>query len=365
MRYSKFGYHSYEANMILKPVASKLGKNIKGIELEMNNMCRAGKDSLNNAIEDGIIISRDTQHMKKTDYNAVICSDGSVYAEVILQANQERNLLKKISQLNDYGLNGDNFNNTDNTSCHIHNNMAFIEDNGGNFIEMQKATEFLLPLLYRISGREDDTYDWCHSLFDDYDYFAPNMNLLQTARKVDTLQYANHGSHDIACNGQHSDTAEIRVFSNKCNFNKDMIKTYIEFTDHIIDIACHMNGRRYIDEYDVLIDWTYDFINNGTRRRRKSLKPFHLNDLLLKKADIGLFDLNNRWNRLYRRMEDLERSTEPMETQVRNVLRLARDCNANCDIQLQFNAPLYTYKVDLDSIRAEMNRQYDIERENL
>ena len=364
MRYSKFSYHSSQANRILKPVDSKLDKNIKGIELEVDNVNRDGKDRLNEAIEDGVIISYDTFHMRKHDYNAVICSDGSVYAEVILQANQERNLLKKIKQLNDYGLNVNYFNNSKGTSCHIHNNMQYIENMGGNLLEMQRATEFLIPLIYKISGRDKDSYSWCHSLFDSRDRFAPDMNLLETARNADRLEGYNDWSHDIACNGQHSDTVEIRLFSNYYNFDYDMIKTYIEFTDHIIDIACHMKNKSYVDEYDVLIEWITDFCN-GTRRRKKSLQQFHLNDLLVNREDVAIIELNNRWNNLYRIMENLERSTEPMNLQVRNVLRLVRDCNAQCDIQLQFNAPLYTYKVDLDSIRTEMNRQYNIERENL
>lgn len=364
MRYSMFSYHNPQANAILKPVDHKTDKNIKGIELEINNVSREAKDRLNEAIEDGVIISYDTYHMRKPDYNAVIMHDGSVYGEVILQANQERNILKKIKELNDYGLNDDFFDNRRNTSCHIHNNLQYIENNGGDLLEMQRATEFLIPLIYKISGRDYNSYDWCHSLFDDGDKFAPTMNLLETARNADWLDEPNTGWHDIACNGQHSDTAEIRLFSNYCNFDRDMIKTYIEFTDHIIEMACYMGGRSYVRNYDTLIEWTTDFCN-GTRRRRKSLEQFHFNDLLVGKDEIAIVELNNRWDNFYRRMENLERSTEPMDMQVRNVLRLVRDCNAQCDIQLQFNAPLYTYKVDLSSIRTEMNRQYNIERENL
>ena len=63
--------------------------------------------------------------------------------------------------------------------------MQYIRNNGGNLFEMQRATEFMLPILYQISGRDEDSYGWCHSLMDSRDRFAPHLNRLETARNAD------------------------------------------------------------------------------------------------------------------------------------------------------------------------------------
>ena len=366
--YRIFDYHDCDCDDILTPHHTKLDKNIKGVELEIDHLWSSNIDReyiLECAIDDGVLISEDTLHMADEDYNAVISEDGSVDCEIGLQANHERHILNKIDELNSYGINSTNFNNSAGTSCHIHNNLQFIENNGGNMLEMQRVAEFLLPILFRISGRTPSSYGWARSRFEKHgECEIPMKHLLETARNADKVTSIDR-THSRVCNAEHSNTAEVRIFSNSFNFDRNMIKTYIEFTDHMIDMACYMNGKSYVNEYDSLIDWTSDFIS-GTRRRENSLEIFNLNELLIPKQDIALVDFNNRWRDVYLRLEALENNTgNTMEDQVMNVLRFVRHCDINCNTQLRFGVPTYTYKVDLESIRNEVNRQYTSEKENL
>ena len=370
--YELFGYRGTKD--YTTPHENKLDKNIKGIELEVDNIdCYWDNDddlwvinddnvtyAFDKLIDRGILLTRDTTDMANNKLNGAISYDSSVNCEINLQADIERNTLRKIREINRY-LNKDILNNSKGTSCHIHNNMQYVINNGGNLHEVQKASEFLLPILFKISGRDDYNYMWCRSMFGhNYD-----VDMIDLASRVDHSSEDRH-SHRVLCNGEHRDTAELRIFSNNNNFNDNTIKMYIEFTDLIIDMACYMKGKRYVNEYDTLINIVDSFCNQN-HRRRKFLNKFHLNEILLRKQDIEYKRLTDRWNNVYSDLEFYERyllsNNVPILEQAQEMIRIIRRFENNHNIR--FDVPLYTGQVDFDGVRTALNEQYTIEYENL
>lgn len=372
-----FGYSSYDG--LLDPVSSKLDKNLKGLELEVDNISTWHYDygtdiddddeiyfAFEDLIGDGTLLTRNTIDKAKRDYNAVVSYDSTVNYEIGLQANQERNIMKKVQKIGN-GI-GDLLDNSTETSCHIHCNLEYIENQGSNLLEMQRATEFLVGLLYRISGRDTRGYGWCKSRYDNYygGHSSLNKTMLEMAKYSDRMDYGDYDTHELACNGQHDNTVELRIFSNRFNFDYDMIKTYIEFTDFIIDLSTYMYDKSYVDEFDSLYDWTVDFCN-GTRRRRNSLKPFHLDTYLVSRADMRLVEFNNEWNKIFEEFENMKDYLQyrNADEQVREVLRFTRRHNISLDTQLQFATDMYFYKINLNAIEKELNNQYTIQKNNL
>ena len=372
--YELFGYRGTKA--YTTPHDNKLDKNIKGVELEVDNIDCYWNDeeglwvindynvseAFQHLIDDGTLLTYDTTNMANNRLNGAISYDSSVNCEINLQADIERNTLRKIRQINKH-LNKNILNNSKGTSCHIHNNMQYVLNNGGNLHEVQKASEFLLPILFKISGRDDYNYRWCRSMFN----HGYDQEMIDLARIVD-MSCEDRGTHRVLCNGEHRDTAELRIFSNHCNFDDNTIKIYIEFTDLIIDMACYMNGKSYRNEYDTLINIIDGFCNQNIRRR-KFLKKYHLDNILVRKQDIAYKNFINRWDKVYTDLEFYERyllgNNVPVMEQAEEIIRIIRRFENNHNLIPLDDIPLYTGQVDFNGLRNALNTTYTEELENL
>ena len=372
-----FGYRG--SGRYTNPVPSKSDKNIKGLELEIDGLIHEYPyDSWDDPIEDeaylseddpsynafveliktGTLLTQDTVHKAKKDYNAAITYDRSVSCEITLQANQQKNIMKKINDINKH-LNNSCINNSEGTSCHIHNNMQYILNEGANLYEMQRASEFLAPILFRISGRNAEKYQrWCHTrLRAD----ITQDNLMTFAENADQLRGADPDTHELICNGQHNYSAEMRIFSNRHNFNYNLIKVYIEFCDLLIQIATEMKGRSYVNHFDSLVEQVNEFCNK-TVRRRKTLRPFGLQYYIVKEADLKYADFYQSWNKIYNLLDACDNMTHEPD-KVKNVMRIIlafrNDYGYRIDIPMTYNT------VNTKEVRRILNTTYIEELNNL
>ena len=371
-----FGYSG--SGRYTNPIPSKSDKNIKGLELEVDGLqheyeydswddpiydeCYLSEDdpSYNGfiaLIRAGTLLTQDTVHKAKRDYNAAITYDRSVSCEITLQANQERNIMKKVSAIRQY-LNNSVLNNSYGTSCHIHNNMQYIRNQGANLLEMQRASEFLAPILFKISGRDFTQYqNWCHTrcpsnILED--------NMMTFARNADRLYEADTQTHKLICNGEHSYSAEMRIFSNHENFDYNLIKIYIEFCDLIIQMASEMRGCSYVDNFDALIEQINEFCNKN-QRRRKTLKPFGLEYYVVKKQDLQYVDFYRAWNKIYTMLDECDNASDTEN--VKSMMRILKEFSNECGYRI--NIPMTYNYVDLKEARRIINIVYQDELENL
>ena len=264
------------------PNSELLDENIKGIELEIRT------DEPYSAILEELI---DTNHLlSATNYdyekdrgNMYLEYDGSVDYEIKLQADTNKEDLKMIKILNEYGLNPDYIQNKHGTSCHIHLNNQYLESLGLSNIDIKKSGEFMGEILFAISGRT----------LNDYGQWAPsclncdiNDDMLQKAIEIDNFDFSREFTRYQMINCNSDITTELRIFSNYCNFDYQTIKLFLEFSDHVIDIAEMMKGKKYSDNVDEIVEWTQDWFTKN-QKRKNVYKDKELNTMLLTKDNIA------------------------------------------------------------------------------
>ena len=378
---SKFGYKG-GPSATKEPILKKINDNLIGLELEFNNTliqdcdnCECCDcdycdeegytytnpdvyDAFERLFKKGIIINPSNMHMIQKDHNAVLERDGSVDGEVILQADYQKNIMKKVNQIHEE-LNSSILNNGRNTSCNIHRNVNYLVDVDSSKYDYQKANEFLAGLLFRISGRDKISYQqWCASIFNP-DINIEYVSMLQMAKYVDNMDRIINGKY-LLCNCDHNNTVETRIFSNYHNFDPRYIKLFIDFTNLAIDISSYMHGKSYVDEFDNLIDYINEFCNK-THRRRKLLRPYRLDQYIVKKEDIKYVEFNGKWSEIYSEIENVaNRSYISYNDQIMNMIRIIRNNNLTLNTTIRTND-----RLNFNDIISELNRNYNNELEDL
>ena len=320
----KYGY-GCTPSKILKPKWDRIDLNVIGIEAEFDNIvydpCSGCPDDcdfcnedtnmqyneeiiekFNDLIERNFIINPDNEIHAKESGNIVIERDSSVDLELIFQADKRRNIMKNVNKLAKElePLSR----NSSGTSFHIHRNRNWIEKEYDiSSHKIQDTTEFLLPMLYLISGRNLSNYkDWCHSIFRDYKYHVPE-NFWQIGQRIDKIDEYLYQRRDkyIACNIKHDETLEFRIFSNYHNMNAEISKLYLDSTDLILDISNYMWNKSFCNEYEILIDWLEEW-KNANRRRKRLLNKYNFDNLLISRKECILNDLNKKYDKIYNKI---------------------------------------------------------------
>ena len=233
MRYNNYGYHCSEH--IIKP--RKTTANIKGVELEISDFDCG--EILDDMIERNLLTVPSNESEEK-EYTIAVENDGSVYKELIIKACCNDSLFKHFRML-EKELHGE-IDNGSGTSCHVHINNDFLQEEGIKQEDVVKATEFLAPLLYTISERDSSAYyDWCHSRID---FNTSEPTLFERVERIDDIRIDNYCDRYNIVNPKRK-TTEIRIFSNRCGFEYKTLKLYIEMIDFIIEIAKDMKDKLY------------------------------------------------------------------------------------------------------------------------
>lgn len=320
----KYGY-GCTPSKILKPKWDRIEEDVIGIEAEFDNIkydpcegcynecnyCEEDTDvhyndeiidKINYLIENNFIINPDNEKYAKEYGNIVIERDSSVDLELIFQADKRRNIMRNLSKLSKE-LEPLSQNSTG-TSFHIHRNKNWIlKEYETSFHRIQDTTEFLLPILYLISGRTPSSYEsWCHSIFRDFNNNIPET-LWEIGKRIDNIDEYLYYRKDkyLACNIKHNESLEFRIFSNYHNLNYEISKLFIDSTNLIMEISQYMNEKSFCNEYETLIDWLQEW-KNGNRRRRKLLNKYNFDNLLINKRDCMIKDLNKRYDDIYKRI---------------------------------------------------------------
>lgn len=365
MRIGEYTTKEHYSSSIMGPAPGDEDKNTKGTEWEINGVNDSNRRQLRSTLltllKANKLIANENMDMAKGRYGT-LQSDCTVYCEIASRAMTQRSLLFLLKEFNRAGLNPETLNNNSGTSCHIHNNLQYIENQGSSKKEMVRAAEFLLPILYPISGRTFDKYiRWSRSVFEtdgrwtSQDSSVFRNSLLEMANRVDNFSRLSDTRYNI-CNTQNSKTVEMRIFTNSHNFSYDMTKLYIEFCDLAIDISAYMRDKSYVKEYDTLIDWLDEFCN-GNRRRAKLLKPYNLNAHFEKKFDIQVRVVEERWNNIYNRLEGID-VNQSQDNLVNDVIRLCRRYKIE-DMSINLG------QVNLEDVRKKLDVLYLDEVDNL
>ena len=322
-----FGYHDSDCS----PASELLDENIKGIELEIRSDSYYG-EALEDLIQDNHLICEYNYDEMKHRGNMFLEDDGSVQYEIILQADTNKENLKMIKTLNDYGLNPYNIQNDVGTSCHVHLNRRYLGTRGLNDYDIKKAGEFMSEVLFEISGRTLRDYNsWAKSSLN-CDIHA---DMVQKAKEIDNRDIRSEERYQII-NCRPYNTVEFRIFSNYFNFDAKIIEMYMDMADHIIDIAEMMQNKSYIDNVDEIVEWTKDwFTKNNTR------KNFYQNKCL----ESVLLTTDNIMNKNKIKIEHLLNSFKTTSfddklEEEKEFFRLLRSLDGLYDIQYDTNVNL-------------------------
>ena len=314
--YRTYEYHS--SGHVTTPKRSC--GNIKGLELEISD-----EDSgylLDELIDDNILTVPHNEGDKK-DYTIAIENDGSVYKELVFKASCNRTLLKGVKKLEEK-LNG-NIYNGHGTSCHIHMNKKYIESLGLTKTDIVKASEFLAPILYDISGRDEPSLHWCKSRIRNR-ISINDDDLFKRAKIIDEINFEEIERYERyrIINLCPRNTIELRIFSNYYCFDYNYIKLYIETCDYLITLAEYMKGKKYVEEYDKIIEMTKNFF---TRRNTKWVSIKHdlelyflpLNQKELKQMKIQLNHFKEQMTNIKNRITNEENNYENMKILLRGL----------------------------------------------
>lgn len=277
--YRAYDYHNADTN----PVNNE-DLNIFGVELEIDNRTDRRAEIIDNAIENNIITAPTNEGFTRNW--KVIEDDGSVWKEIILNADTFENLLKRIECLNRYGITPANFENSAGTSCHIHINRQYLEELNISETNIFKMVEFFAPVIFRISGRTLNQFlRWAspRSKFKTLaiDWKARGEHIGHLHRSGERYQLLNLNRFS---------TVEMRGFSNRCSFDYNTLKFYFEFIEFLISEAVYMKGRYYKEEGENLINHFLEWIEPEQ----------------YKKYNIGL--LFEKETNLIPRLQDLQKS---------------------------------------------------------
>ncbi|MBQ2654103.1 MAG: hypothetical protein IJF83_11145 [Methanobrevibacter sp.] len=242
MYYEAYSYHSGNT----RP-ANEEDLNIFGLELEADNYSEERAAIFDNCIENDIITVPFNEH--RTENLKIIQNDSSVWKEIIFRADTIENLLKRVTCLNNYGVNPSNFNNTSGTSAHIHINRNYLYDLNITSTNITKMFEFYAPVIFAISGRDRRNFERWASPTSQMSYNFINWE--QRGRDIGNMSIYDDDRYYLV-NLTRSSTIEMRGFSNKCSFDYETIKFYLEFVQFCIDEAVYMKNKLYRDQGETL-----------------------------------------------------------------------------------------------------------------
>ena len=353
-----FPYHC-TPNPIITPFNKNKYKNIKGLELEISDDDYAIEEELAELADEYIIATPDNWNNQFEETpNIAIEEDGSVKYELIFRAETNDKLMEEIEKLRYLREIVDNHTGT---SAHIHMNRGYIEEELGlTEVDIVKATEFLNHPLFLMSGRKKETaHEWARSQLP-----CPiDANLAVKAKHVDRINKINYAKYNLI-NCSPEDTIELRIFSNKCNFNKYVINMYLETADFIIELADYMKDKSYTKELKNIIalcknhfekfGYTLDFYNT----KEQIMDEFKDPKTLLKKA------IRNEWITIddhiasflnYAQVEPTSYETIARFTRMVRTLNEEHGCNYN----FKFNPETIDVQKLAHKIRIDIEKTYN------
>lgn len=327
MSFYPFGYH--ESKHISRPETKDLGKNIKGLELEISDY--SAETYLDTLVSNGTVIDEENEGYWKDEYIAVE-RDGSVEWELVFQATSNRNLLRNLKQVNKE-LNPSTVNNHQGTSAHIHLNKNYFQKLGVHNIDLQKIGEFLAYPLYLFSGRNKNyMYEWART------QLACNLedDLLTRARLVDRINQVSYNRYNIF-NFNPDNTAELRIFSNYCDFDYKTIRLFLEIADLLIKGAEFMKGKSYEENIDEIIEFVDDYMTKYPRRNF-AYEKYNMDSIFLSKSELEHISLMKRWESINERIKTFESRSEHLshDENVLSFIRMIRDINQRQGMNLDW-----------------------------
>lgn len=343
-------YHYHGCKHITRP--KRTTGNIKGLELEISDY--DASDYLDELVEDNILTIPYNEDEDK-EFTICIEDDSSVYKELIFKACCNQTLLKAVKTISNRL--GNIVTNSHSTSCHIHINNNFLREKNIRRKDIVKATEFLAPILYEISGRNKSSYEqWAksgiHHLID-----ITDTNLLKRAELVDEELGTHNGRYAIVNCGSEN-TTEIRIFSNYYNFNYDYIKMYIETVDFIIKLAEKMKYKKYKTEYNKIIKDIKQFFS---QRKYKNIYEKHCLEIFFASAkERQLIELNRELRYIRNKMTYLKNilqtntNTINKRTNAIELLRVLRDYANKYELK-NMTIELDNYNIDILLEKIENN----------
>lgn len=325
-----------EGRQMPLPQENKRDKNIFGVELEVND--RESWGAFTEAVDNNVIcIPHNLDEYKRKYTHAIVKPDCTAEYEVILQAERPRNLLLKLKQMNEFlspetvhNLTAGEHNYRNDCSAHIHFNNRYINKIGVRYSELVRVTELLAPYLYLLSGRDYNqigSKQWARSYLDDHGHCDVYAHPKIRAEYLDDisderLTYDWHGERYYIMNTPTSHgTSELRFFTNKCSFDYNRIKIFIEISEFLIDTASNYQGIPYTECYEEIVCDFAAFLSKYKRRREEMKKAqldfiYHgvegYNKFLVKHRLTNISSINNNISlgRLIRNMREIERNSD-------------------------------------------------------
>lgn len=357
-----FPYHC-TPNEIITPYEEDKTKNIKGLELEISDDNYTIDQELEELKNDHII---GTPNNWSDPFHEIpkiaLEEDSSVRYELIFKAQTNEQLMEEIEKIQNLNAIVDNHTGT---SAHIHMNRQYLEDELEiNEIDIVKAAEFLNHPLFLMSGRKKETaHQWARSQLP-----CPiDANLAVKAKQVDRLNKVTYAKYNFV-NCSPEDTIELRIFSNKCNFNKYVINMYLETVDFIIELAEYMKDKTYTKELKNIIPlcknhfekfgYTLDFYNT----KEKIMNEFKEPKTLIKTA------IKNEWITIDDQIASFLNYAQVEPTSydtIRRFIRLVRTLNREHDCNYDFNINPETIDVQKlgTKIRIDIEETYNAKME--
>lgn len=350
-----FGYH--ESKHITNPNRRDLEKNIKGLELEISDY--DAYDSLKRLCEMDIVTDEENDTGGDDQYIAVE-RDGSVEWELVFKATNNRNLLKNLKEVNKE-LNPRTVSNHSGTSAHIHLNRRYFHDKLDiNLIDLQKIGEFLAYPLYLFSGRNERYMnEWARSTLP----CGLKDDLLTRAKFVDRQNDVSYNRYNIF-NFNPSATAELRIFSNHCNFDYKTIRLFLEVADMLMKGAEYMKEKSYEENIDEIIEFVDDYMRKYPRRSFIYDK-FDMDSIFLSGEELRHISLIKQWESIDERIKSFESMSENQnhESNVLSFIRMVRDLNRQQGLDLSWRVnPARMNPVDeCSAVRETVRRTLNLE----
>ena len=345
-----FPYHC-APDAIIRPFGNDKYENIKGLELEISDDAYIIEQELAELAEEKIIATPDNWNNKIKTPNIALEEDDSVQYELIFRAQTNDKILEELEKIKNLESIVEN---STGTSAHIHMSRIYIEEELGlTEIDIVKAAEFLNYPLFLISGRIKKTaHEWAKSQLP----CQIEANLATKAKYVDKLNKVNYGKHSII-NCIPKNTIELRIFSNKCNFNKNVINMYLETIDFIIELAEYMKNKSYIKELQNIIPLcklhfekfgdTLDFFNTKEEIMNEFKEPRELLRIAVRNQWIAID------NELSRFMHDTRTGPITYEA-IRRFICLVKILNRELECDYNFN--INPEETDIMKLASEIRR---------
>lgn len=327
-----FDYHC--GKEFTAPLTEKRSKNIKGIELEISDY--GAEENVDALVDDYVIYDAETAYeVDERNVDAVVENDGSVAWEIILRADTMKPIFRKIKEINTE-LNPNTVNNESGTSAHIHLNREYCHNKGIHSLDIQKASEWLAYPMFLFSGRtRERMQNWARSILP----CELEDDLLTRAKLVDRMD-CSYNRYNLL-NLNNSKTYELRIFSNKCNFDYRTLKFYWEFSDMLIDLSANMVGKSYENNLNECISFVDDFMLSKPRRR-KFYNKYDMDSIFLDADQLNHIAILKQFDRIDARIKQFERilnGEHRREEIAMSYLRMTRDINSQegMNVGMSFN----------------------------